>query len=71
MKKDFGLTEIVLNAANRKVRRLYRQLKNTTGVLKVERRVAAKLWKLANDYGVDSRMAAPLIWISALPIWPI
>ncbi|ALU15003.1 MULTISPECIES: Crp/Fnr family transcriptional regulator [Eubacterium] len=54
MKKDFGLTEIVLNAANRKVRRLYRQLKNTTGVLKVERRVAAKLWKLANDYGVDS-----------------
>lgn len=54
MKKDFGLTEIVLNAANRKIRRLYRQLKNTTGVLKMERRVAAKLWKLANDYGVDT-----------------
>lgn len=54
MKKDFGLTEVVLNAANRKIRRLYRQLKNTTGVLKMERRVAAKLWKLANDYGVDT-----------------
>ena len=54
MKRDFGLTEIILNAANRKIRRLYRQLKNTTGVLKMERRVAAKLWKLANDYGVDT-----------------
>ncbi|WP_195267454.1 Crp/Fnr family transcriptional regulator [Eubacterium sp. 1001713B170207_170306_E7] len=54
MKMDFALTEIVLDAANRKIRRLYRQLKNTTGVLKMERRVAAKLWKLANDYGVDT-----------------
>lgn len=54
MKRDFGLTEIILNAGNRKIRRLYRQLKNTTGVLKMERRVAAKLWKLANDYGVDT-----------------
>ncbi|MDS0524262.1 Crp/Fnr family transcriptional regulator [Clostridium sp. SHJSY1] len=51
MEKDFELTRQVLNSLSKKVRRLYRQIKNSTPI-KVEKRVAAKLWKLAKDYGV-------------------
>jgi len=32
---------------------MYRQLKNATGVIKMEKRLAAKLWKLSKDYGVS------------------
>ena len=35
-----------------KVRRLYRQGKNSIPI-KVEKRVAAKLWKLSKDYGIE------------------
>lgn len=55
MQRDFELTRWFLDAANRKIRRLYRQLKNTVGVLKIEKRVAAKLWKLAKDYGDNTK----------------
>lgn len=51
MKSDFQLTKIVISSLTLKVRRLYRQLKNSTPI-KVEKRVAAKLWKLAKDYGI-------------------
>lgn len=53
MKNDFELTISVVNSLSIKVRRLYRQLKNTTP-LKIEKKVAAKLWKLAKDYGVPT-----------------
>ena len=43
----------MVNSLSIKVRRLYRQLKNTTP-LKIEKKVAAKLWKLAKDYGVTT-----------------
>lgn len=51
MKNDFELTKVVISSLTRKVRRLYRQLKNSTPI-KVEKRVAAKLWKLSKDYGL-------------------
>lgn len=51
MEGDFGLTKIVLGAGAVKVRRLYRQLKNTSNSLRGDKRIAAKLWKLSNDYG--------------------
>ena len=44
MKDDFALAL--------KVRRLYRQGKNSIPI-KVEKRVAAKLWKLSKDYGIE------------------
>lgn len=50
MKDDFDLTIKVLNSLSTKIRRLYRQMKNTTPI-KMEKRVAAKLWKLSKDYG--------------------
>lgn len=52
MKSDFELTKIVMSSLTIKVRRLYRQLKNSTPI-KVEKRVAAKLWKLSKDYGIN------------------
>lgn len=52
MKTDFELTTVVMNSLAMKVRRMYRQIKNTTPI-KVEKRVAAKLWKLSKDYGVQ------------------
>jgi CRP-like cAMP-binding protein len=51
MKEDFELTRNVLNSLAIKVRRLYRQMKNTTPI-KIEKKIAAKLWKLSKDYGI-------------------
>ncbi len=47
---NFEFTQEVMFSMTNKIRRMYRQLKNTVP-LKVEKRVAAKLWKLAKDYG--------------------
>lgn len=52
MRNDFELTKIFINSQAIKIRRLYRQMKNSTPI-KVEKRVAAKLWKLAKDYGEE------------------
>ena len=52
MSQDFELTKIVLNEMSKKVRRLYRQMKNVNPI-KLEKRVAAKLWKLSKDYGKE------------------
>lgn len=52
MEKDGGLAREVVGSMALKIRRLYRQLKNTTNALSGEKRLAAKLFKLAKDYGV-------------------
>ena len=52
MSEDFELAKKVLDSLSLKVRRLYRQMKNSTP-LKIEKRLAAKLWKLSKDYGVE------------------
>lgn len=53
MKDDFELSKIIINSLATKVRRLYRQGKNSIPI-KVEKRVAAKLWKLSRDYGIET-----------------
>ena len=52
MKEDFELSKIIISSLAMKVRRLYRQGKNSIPI-KVEKRVAAKLWKLSRDYGIE------------------
>lgn len=52
MENDFNLTRNILNALSVRVRRLYRQLKNASSVIKIEKKLAAKLWKLSKDYGI-------------------
>ena len=49
---DFQLTTNFVNHLSKRIRRLYRQLKNSTSVIKMEKKLAAKLWKLAQDYGI-------------------
>ncbi len=51
MERDFRLTSAVFASLSKKVRRLYRQLKNASGALRGDKRIAAKLWKLARDHG--------------------
>jgi CRP/FNR family transcriptional regulator, cyclic AMP receptor protein len=50
MSQDFNLTKVIIDSMSKKIRRLYRQLKNTA-VIRVDKKVAAKLWKLSMDYG--------------------
>ena len=52
MAGDFKVTTIVINALAKKTRRMYRQLKNSTSI-NIKKKVAAKLWKFSNDYGVE------------------
>ncbi|MCM1990581.1 Crp/Fnr family transcriptional regulator [Oceanirhabdus seepicola] len=52
MEKDFSLTLNIINSIGKKQRRLYRQLKNTVPI-RMDKKLAAKLWKLSRDYGVS------------------
>lgn len=52
MEQDFAFTKSVFDSLAMKVRRLYRQLKNTPNSVRNDKRIAAKLWKLSRDYGV-------------------
>lgn len=51
MKIDFALSKAVMDSMAKKIRRLYRQLSNTSNTLYLEHRIASKLWKLAWDFG--------------------
>ena len=55
MKRDFLLTRRVISAQERKIWRLGHQLKNTMGSIYLERKLAAKLWKLSRDFGVQKK----------------
>ncbi|WP_110942998.1 Crp/Fnr family transcriptional regulator [Inediibacterium massiliense] len=52
MENNFELTCKIINSMSTKIRRLYRQLKNTVPIT-IDKKVAAKLWKLGKDYGVE------------------
>jgi CRP-like cAMP-binding protein len=52
MEEDFNLSKNIMFSLAMKVRRLYRQLKNATGVIRMEKKLAAKLWRLSKDYGI-------------------
>jgi len=54
MEYDFSLTKAVLTAQEKKIWRLGHQLKNTMGSIYLERKLAAKLWKLSRDFGVET-----------------
>ena len=51
MEKDFILSKNIICSLAMKVRRMYRQLKNANGIIKMEKKLAAKLWKLSKDHG--------------------
>jgi CRP/FNR family cyclic AMP-dependent transcriptional regulator len=53
MEQDAMLAKGIMDSLAIKVRRLYRQLKNTPSSVRSDKRIAAKLWKLSRDYGVS------------------
>lgn len=55
MEQDFELTKAILDSMALKIRRLYRQLKNTSGSIRLDKKIAAKLWKLTMDYGIPCK----------------
>lgn len=52
MEKDFILSKAIIDSMSLNIRRLYRQLQNTTNNLECEKRLASKLLKLAKDNGI-------------------
>ena len=54
MEQSHALTRAVLREYERNLWRMGHQLKNTTGNMQMERKIAAKLWKLGRDFGVDT-----------------
>ncbi len=52
MENDFTLSKNIICSLSMKVRRMYRQLKNANGTIRMEKKLAAKLWKLSKDYGI-------------------
>lgn len=52
MEEQTALTHAVMREYERYLWRLSHQLKNTTGGMLIERKIAAKLWKLGRDFGI-------------------
>lgn len=52
MENDFLLSKSILDLMSLSIRRLYRQLQNTTNNLECEKKLASKLLKLAKDNGI-------------------
>lgn len=52
MEQDFILSKAVMDSMALKIRRLYHQLKNTSNTVRMDKRIAAKLWKLSLDHGI-------------------
>lgn len=55
MESDFGLTKAVIDSMALKIRRLYHQMKNTSNSVRLDKQIAAKLWKLSLDHGVKCK----------------
>lgn len=55
MEQDFKLTKAIIDSMSLKIRRLYRQLKNTNNSIRGDKKIAAKLWKLSADYGIQCK----------------
>lgn len=55
MQDDIELMQAIMKVLERKMWRMGHQLKNTRGNIYLERKLAAKLWKLARDFGVSTK----------------
>lgn len=52
MTSDFILAKNILSAQEKKIWRLSHQLKNSMSSIYLEKKLAAKLWKLSRDFGI-------------------
>ncbi|MBE5955670.1 MAG: Crp/Fnr family transcriptional regulator [Lachnospiraceae bacterium] len=54
MEENYALVKAIIEAQEKKIWRLGHQLKNTNSSIFLEKKLAAKLWKLARDFGKDT-----------------
>lgn len=53
MQEDAIFSNLVMNSMVLKIRRLYHQLGNTSNSMRLDKKIASKLWKLARDFGEE------------------
>lgn len=54
MEQNYSLVKAIIEAQEKKIWRLGHQLKNTNSSIFLEKKLAAKLWKLSRDFGIDT-----------------
>ena len=54
MEQNYALVKAIIEAQEKKIWRLGHQLKNTNSSIYLEKKLAAKLWKLSRDFGIDT-----------------
>lgn len=54
MEQDFALTKAVFCSLSSKMRRLYRQIGNSTKMMTLDIQVSSKIWKMTKDFGVKT-----------------
>lgn len=54
MKTDSFIMEFLFRSTSMKLTRTYRQLKNSGTNVTIEKKIASKLWKLCQDYGITT-----------------
>jgi len=52
--QDFNLTQAVIEQYSSKLRRTCRQLKNAPANISIEKKLAAKIYALSRDYGIET-----------------
>lgn len=55
LQEDFELVKSVYTSISKKTRRLLHQVGNANRTYPLEKHLASKIWKLARDYGVDTK----------------
>lgn len=55
IEKDKKIMEYVFSSMSLKLTRTYRQLKNSGTNVTIDKKIASKLWKLALDYGFETK----------------
>lgn len=56
MNEDFQLSKALINSLSMKVKKLYRQLKNTPATVKGEKKIVSKIWKITLDNERDGNV---------------
>ncbi len=55
MQKDPKVMQYIFECASSKLTRTYRQLKNSGTNVTIDKKIASKLWKMALDYGIETK----------------
>ncbi len=55
MQKDHKVLQYIFECSSSKLTRTYRQLKNSGTNVTIDKKIASKLWKMALDYGIETK----------------